>query len=58
MKRILILNVWETFGLLLLGTAWQFFNSKIFLWWVYPIQFIIIFIGLVLLKIGFEKWVK
>lgn len=58
MKRILISSAWETFGLLLLGTAWEFFNGKYLVWWSYPIEFVFIFVGLVFIKIGFEKWAK
>lgn len=58
MKKIMIASFIESIGMTLLGTAWMLWNGKIMLWWGYLIEIAFMFVGLSLMKIGFEKWVK
>lgn len=54
MKEIIKSSLIETVGIIFIQSAIKFSNGMIAKWFVYPIEFVILFIGIWLANIGFK----
>lgn len=56
MKEIIKTSLIETVAFILIRTALNFWDGMIAKWFVYPIEFAILFVGILLANIGFKRY--
>lgn len=56
MKEIIKSSLIETVAIILIQSAIKFSNGMIAKWFVYPIEFAILFVGIWLASIGFKRY--
>lgn len=53
-KKIMLSSIFEAVGITVLSSAYGFWKGIVYVYWYYPIEIAILFVGLILCKIGFE----